>query len=125
MDLHHFILTVKHDKGVVNLHTSTYTAEAAKKIIMAAERCPERAIREVRCRDVDGYEMSPLDLAQRISMRPAATRRAKHIGGPAMPYKVQTVGERWRRVYRAKGGETYVLHAGLKVLVQLPPEDLG
>lgn len=128
MTLHHFILRVKHDRGVVNIHTSARDVATAKQIVMNAERCPERAILWVRCRDVDGYEMALTDLTRRITISPApaAIRRdAQRHGGRTTRFSVQTIDSRWRRAYRAKGGAAYVYHAGLRVLVQLPSEDLG
>ncbi len=43
----HFTLRVKHDAGSVTIRTVGPNEGAARKMICAAERCPERAIRRV------------------------------------------------------------------------------
>jgi hypothetical protein len=48
MGVNEYILTVKHDKGTVNLKTTASSEDAAKKKIMAAEGCPESAITSVK-----------------------------------------------------------------------------
>ncbi len=39
-----FILTLKHDAGRINLKVAATDLEAAKKIVMEAEKCPSHAI---------------------------------------------------------------------------------
>lgn len=43
-----FIVTVKHDKGTARIRTAAQDEAAARKIIMSAEGCPDRAIIKVK-----------------------------------------------------------------------------
>jgi hypothetical protein len=43
-----FNVRVRHDKGVVTIRTAAQSEDAARRIIMAAERCPERSILSVK-----------------------------------------------------------------------------
>ena len=47
MKFYHFTLRVKHDDGFVTFHTIATSEQEAKRAVMAAERCPERAIRRI------------------------------------------------------------------------------
>lgn len=44
----HFNIRVKHDNGIVTIRTAAQSEEAAKRIVMSAERCPERSILSVK-----------------------------------------------------------------------------
>ena len=47
MKFYSFTLRVKHDDGFVTIRTVATSEEKAKRAVMLAERCPERAIRRV------------------------------------------------------------------------------
>lgn len=51
-----YTVTVKADKGRFKIRTFASDADTAKKIVMAAECCPERAIVSVRARSKDLYD---------------------------------------------------------------------
>lgn len=40
-------ITVKHDHGRIRIKTAASSADAAKKIVMDAEGCPERSITKI------------------------------------------------------------------------------
>jgi ferredoxin len=42
-----FTLRVRHDKGNITIRTTASSEQAARKIVRAAEGCPDRAIRRV------------------------------------------------------------------------------
>lgn len=133
MNTYRFILRLKHDRGWVTIHTAASSADAARRQVMAAERCPERAIREVRCVDNTGYELVLQDPSQRVILQPPATstritplppERYKGENGKANPtaYMVRTIDQRWRRVYQDCSNHAYLLyvtHGPVKTLVRL------
>ena len=45
-----YVLTLKHDAGIIDIATAASSKEAAINIIMKAELCPRRAIKCVRWR---------------------------------------------------------------------------
>jgi hypothetical protein len=48
MDVHRYLVRVKHDNGIVNIKTTATSEEWARKVVMKAEGCPERAIISVQ-----------------------------------------------------------------------------
>ena len=45
---HHFNVRVKHDNGIVTIRTAAQSEEAARQIVISAERCPEGSILSVK-----------------------------------------------------------------------------
>lgn len=45
-----FAVRVKHDAGKITIYNYAVSADAAKRVVMTAERCPERAILSVEPR---------------------------------------------------------------------------
>lgn len=45
--MRNFTLRLKHDNGYVSIRTVATDENPARRIVCAAERCPERAIRRV------------------------------------------------------------------------------
>lgn len=45
-----YVLTVKHDQGKARIQVTAQNEQAARRIVMSAEHCPESAI--VRCRAI-------------------------------------------------------------------------
>jgi hypothetical protein len=43
-----YAVRVKHDNGVITIRTAASSPDAAKEIVMCAERCPERSIISVK-----------------------------------------------------------------------------
>jgi hypothetical protein len=43
----HYIVTIRHDNGIVKIHTSASSKQEAKEIVMKSEGCPESDIRSV------------------------------------------------------------------------------
>lgn len=123
--MHKFILRVRHDDGWINIHTTAQSADAAREIVIAAERCPARAIRQVRAVDADGYELRA-DRPDRYRQLAVSDRRESFSRSSQsrpdkvpMPYEVQVLDEqRWRRVYATRHtGVRYIAMGGLKVML--------
>jgi hypothetical protein len=56
MDFQQFNVRVKHDNGIVTIRTAATDENAARRIIIAAERCPERSILSVKvAKPVNSY----------------------------------------------------------------------
>lgn len=129
--MHKFLLTVRHDKGAVNIETAASSEAAARDQVMIAEKCPMRAIYRIRAVDEHGFEtLSSKPTVRRVIRPPRDNVRTTEIPGyrvsaAKLPtvYEVRVDG-RWRRIFtdRAKT-MTYIVHDGLSVLVVLP-EDL-
>jgi hypothetical protein len=123
-----YALTVKHDRGIVHIHTPAASDDAARAIVMAAERCPERAIRKVRAYDADGFELRVHGRRRTFSHNQFNMRENFSKDGQNRPDKVPTRWEiqlpgevRWRRVYSTRHtGLRYSILDGLKVVVLLP-----
>lgn len=128
--MHKFIVSCKHDKGTVDIHTTASSEAAARDAIMAAERCPSRSIRRVRAVDEHGFEMlADAPFARRVISPPGENVRISEppgyrVSASKLPtcYEVRVDG-RWRRVFtnRAKTLR-YVVHDNLQVLVDLPKD---
>jgi ferredoxin len=43
-----YILTIKHDGGILDIATAASSKEAAASMVMAFEHCPRRAIKKIR-----------------------------------------------------------------------------
>jgi hypothetical protein len=123
-----YLLTVKHDAGIVRIHTAATSVSVAKYLVMEAECCPERAIRLVRQYDDDGYE---IDLRTGRRRKLAAhdvrtgpvPKTTRHDKRPTR-YEVQVLDDQhWRRVYSTDhSGLHYIINGNLKVVVSLPSE---
>jgi hypothetical protein len=126
--MHNYVLTVKHDRGIVHIHTTADSADGARQIVMAAERCPERAIRRVRAYDADGFELDARGQRKTIAGATVNMHESFSKNGQSRPDKVPTRWEiqlpgdvRWRRVYSTRhSGLRYITLDGLKVVVSLP-----
>ena len=47
MVFRHYTLRVRHDGGWVSITTVAQSVEAARRVVCASERCPDRSIRRV------------------------------------------------------------------------------
>lgn len=48
MTIHHYAVKVRHDQGVITLEMWAVSEESARRMVCFAERCPDRAIIEVK-----------------------------------------------------------------------------
>lgn len=64
MEMHKYKFTIKHDGGKHVLSTTATDVVAAMKIVMAAERCPERAIINIKIEEI-GNKKTKREPAQR------------------------------------------------------------
>jgi hypothetical protein len=126
--VHKFILTTKHDNGIIEIVTHATSEAAAREAVMIAERCPARSIRRVRAVDEHGFEMLPNHpTTRRVISPPAANVRISEPPGYRVSalkiptrYEVRIDG-RWRRVFSTRHtGLQYVVHDSLNVVIDLP-----
>lgn len=130
MNLYRFIATVKHDDGMIDIHAMATDAQAARRIIMTTEGCPERSIRRLRAVSDDGYELRADKPGSYRRLAVAEVRQSCWKNGQCrpdkvpMPYEVRVLDEaRWRRVYGTRhSGARYAMIDGLKVMIDLPKE---
>lgn len=126
--MHHYILTTRHDKGVIDIHIRATSEAAARDQVMIAEKCPMRAIYRIRAVDELGFEtLSSKPTVRRVIKPPADNVRTTEIPGyrvsaTKLPttYEVRVDG-RWRRIFTNRTKTMmYIVHDGLSVLVDLP-----
>lgn len=129
--MYRYLLTLKHDDGILHIEIMAISDSAARNAVMAAEGCPRRSIRRVRAVDEHGFEMLAEKPNQRRVLKPpAANIRITDIPGyrvsaSKLPTRYEVlVDKRWRRVFATRHtGLQYVVHDGLNVQTILP-EDL-
>lgn len=126
--MHKFWLTTHHDNGTTTLEVMATSEAAAREMVMAAEKCPMRAIRRVRAVDEHGFEMLPNRPTERRVIKPPAesVRTSEPPGYRVSAQKIPTrfevrVDGRWRRVFTTRhSGLQYVVHDSLSVQIELP-----
>lgn len=134
MTLYRYIVYCRHDKGSVRILTHASGATAARQMVMAAERCPERSITEVRAVDEQGYELQAEHPNHYLVLEPTAVLIDDCY--PPNPYrsgkgvKISTrywvrAGTRWRRVYldNRTDGVLYVERDSIRTIIILPKEE--
>jgi hypothetical protein len=129
--VHKFLITTRHDEGLITFEVYSTTEAAARESVMVNERCPARAIRRVRAVDEHGFETLAAKPCERRVIRPPGENvRISEVPGYRVSaskiptrYEVRIDG-RWRRVFTTRHtGLQYVVHDNLNVVVDLP-EDL-
>jgi hypothetical protein len=122
-----FRLRIKHDRGWVTIETMATDEGAARRAVMAAEGCPDRAIRGVRAVGASNYEMLASDPTQHRKLAVTNQRERFSKNGQTRADKVPTAREvqvlddhRWRRVYTTRKADVYyVILDGLRVVIDM------
>lgn len=81
--MNEFIVKIKHDRGVANVHIWASDKETAQRIVLSAEKAPDRAVLGVRYAPITQY-----DLKYRVEQRGTEsyyfTRRNMRFAGDTM-----------------------------------------